>query len=126
VKCGAAECDAGGGIGAANSYCCERPDGSATCETQGNQCNGGVRLECDERLDCGDGGANRHCCLDFGGIGGGGATATCQFGGGGCLGGGLELCKTNAECPDGGACKTVSCGDGGGSYLACNTTNRCK
>jgi hypothetical protein len=116
IACGATVCDAGG-AGPNADYCCERPDGGEQCANKGNQCGGGLRLNCDEKADCMNG---NECCLSFGG-----GASDCQNG---CVNSQLHLCRTTAECGDAGACKQVTCTGGGtfGTYYACNTTTNCK
>jgi hypothetical protein len=121
--------DAGNGGGAAGKpYCCERPDGGDSCETNNAACGAtGTRLECDEPADCP---ANKdECCLTtntFGSAAGdGGITVGTSACNNNCGKNDLVLCKSTKDCGDAGTCALRTC-KGGDTFYACNTNDDCK
>jgi len=108
VPCGTTSCDVSA------SFCCNVPDGGASCETSGGACNalGGLRHDCNESSDCPvlDAGA-QVCCYEV--TDKGGLETSCHLD---CNGGGgrrFQACRRVGECLSG-ACAVRSCnGDAG-------------
>lgn len=90
VSCGATTCNT-----SQNQYCCI--DGpSFSCQTDGTQCNGGVKLECDGPEDCG---SSQQCCGEFLGANKRSYCASqCQW----------SLCASSADCAGNKNCKPSS------------------
>lgn len=112
VSCGGSPCDAGDG------FCCvaygdaggEAGSSVQACVPDTQTCGVGTeKFDCDQRLDCGDGGVGSQiCCYDVGdpldrALHGSECKATCS------VTNDVPLCRTNAECGVGSTCGFYNC-----------------